>query len=104
MAKLLSWDQDVTTVYARFTVPKGTRASQVRVDAAVNSLLVFVLPSASTILPVPCLLSSLYAPTYVAPVGQGVAPRELLNASGDGEEYGLLSAPKLLALIEAPFS
>ena len=49
MAKLLSWDQDVTTVYARFTVPKGTRASQVRVDAAVNSLLVFVLPSDSTL-------------------------------------------------------
>ena len=49
MAKLLGWDQDVTTVYARFTVPKGTRASQVRVDAAVNSLLVFVLPADSTL-------------------------------------------------------
>lgn len=49
MAKLLGWDQDVTTVYARFTVPKGTRASQVRVDAAVNSLLVFVLPAHSNL-------------------------------------------------------
>ena len=49
MAKLLSWDQDVTTVYARFVVPKGTKAHQVRVEHTANQLLVYVHPPNSSL-------------------------------------------------------
>jgi hypothetical protein len=49
MAKLLSWDQDVTTVYARFVVPKGTKAHQVRVEHTANQLLVYTHPPNSSL-------------------------------------------------------
>ena len=49
MAKLLSWDQDVNTVYARFVVPKGTKAHQVRVEHTANQLLVYTHPPNSSL-------------------------------------------------------